>query len=278
MNRSIEALAAAALEEDMGQGDLTTLATVAANARCEVRLLAKQAGVLSGIDIFRTTFELLDSRIEDWNARLDGERFEAGDLLVSFSGMTRQILTAERTAMNFTQHLSGIATLTAAYCDAIEGLRCRICDTRKTTPLLRRLEKAAVVHGGGVNHRFNLSSGILIKENHITSVGGVAEALYRAKAHASHLIRVEIEVTSLEDFDIALATGAEIILLDNMSLADMKEAVKRRANAPVLLEASGNASLERIRAMAETGVDLISVGALTHSAPAVDMTLLIDNA
>jgi len=277
MKRSLEALVADALEEDIGQGDLTTLAVVPAEGRCEVRLVAKEPGVLSGIDAFHTAFKLLDYHVEDWNARLDGERFDAGDLLASFSGTMRWVLTAERTALNFVQHLSGVATLTAAYCAAIEGLSCRICDTRKTTPLLRRLEKAAVVHGGGVNHRYNLSTGILIKENHIACIGSIQEAIHRARAQASHLIKTEVEVPDLASFDLAMGAGAEIILLDNMSLKDMKEAVRRRGEAPILLEASGNATLDRVRAMAETGVDLISVGALTHSAPAIDMTLLVEH-
>lgn len=279
MHQEIERLAAQALQEDVGQEDLTTEAIVPEEARCEGRLLAKQDGVLSGIDLFRTTLALAGAALEDWNARFDGERFVSGDLIATFNGRARGVLTGERTALNFVQHLSGIATLTAAFVEQVDGLPCRIADTRKTMPMLRRVEKHAVVDGGGVNHRYNLATGILIKENHIAAAGGIGEALSRARQAASHLMRVEIEVRSLEELEEALEGGAEAVLLDNMDLDTMTAAVAlARANYPgVMLEASGNVTLGRVRAIAETGVDLISVGALTHSAPAIDLSLLIEH-
>ena len=272
---TLETLIKNALQEDLGSGDITTRAVVPENAWCEARLVAKQEGVLSGIEVFRSTFLVLDSQMRDWSSCLDGERFEAGDLLASFVAPTRSVLSAERTALNFVQHLSGVATLTAAYVERVADLHCRIVDTRKTTPLLRRLEKEAVVHGGGVNHRFNLASGILIKENHVAAAGGITAALERARKAAPHTMRVEIEVRNLEEFEEAVKAGAEIILLDNMSLDAMREAVRRVEGRPILLEASGNVTLDRVRAVAETGVHFISIGALTHSAPAIDMSLLI---
>ncbi len=280
MQNTLDGLVGAALAEDAGQGDITTLATVPADARCEAQLVAKQAGVLSGMEAFQRTFELLDADVRDWNARFDGERFEEGDLLATFSAKTRATLTGERVGMNFVQHLSGIATLTAAFVAALEGLPCRILDTRKTTPLLRRLERAAVAHGGGTNHRFNLGDGILIKDNHIVAAGGVKRAVKAARAGAHHMMRVEVEVTTLEGFMEAVRGGAEIVLLDNMDLTTMEQAVESRNKyAPdTVLEASGNATLDRVRAIAETGVDFISVGALTHSAPAADLSLRIANA
>lgn len=280
MQNSLDNLVGAALAEDAGQGDITTMATIPPDARCEAQLIAKQKGVLSGMVPFQRAFELLDADLRDWNARFDGEHFEEGDLLATFSAKTRATLTGERVGMNFAQHLTGIATLTAAFVAAIEGFPARILDTRKTTPLLRALEKAAVAHGGGTNHRFNLSDGILIKDNHIVAAGGVKTAVKRARAGAHHLMRVEVEVTSLEELNEAFRGGAEIILLDNMDLETMTQAVESRNKyAPdTVLEASGNASLDRVRAMAETGVDFISVGALTHSAPAADLSLRIVNA
>jgi nicotinate-nucleotide pyrophosphorylase (carboxylating) len=179
--------------------------------------------------------------------------------------------------MNFVQHLSGVATMTSAYVAQLEGLSCRVCGTRKTTPMLRQLEKAAVVNGGGANHRHTLFNGVLIKENHITAAGGIREAVRKAYEGTHHLMRIGIEVRNLDEFDEALAANADVIMLDNMNLESMREAVRRAQGHKVVLEASGNATLERLRAMAETGVDFVSVGALTHSAPIVDMSLLIDN-
>lgn len=277
---TLDSLLLAALAEDVGPHDLTTEATTPPDLRCEARLYAKQPGVLSGITIFQRVFELVHERygglgITEWNARFDGERFENGDLLATFSGQARAVLTAERTALNFAQHLSGVATLTARFCHELEGTRARIVDTRKTTPLLRKLERAAVVHGGGANHRYNLATGILIKENHIAAAGGLTTAVQRARAAAPHLMKIEVEVRDLIEFDEALHAGADVVLLDNMPVVDMAEAVRRAHGRDVLLEASGNMALPRVREVAEAGVHLISVGALTHSPPAIDLSLLV---
>lgn len=276
MARSLKRLVLDALEEDIGLGDVTTNNTVPPHDRCRVRLVAKQPGVLSGVKVFHQAFECMKAGMRDWTAISDGARFKSGQELASFEGGTRAVLTAERTALNFVQHLSGVATLTARYVAAVEGLKTRICDTRKTTPLLRKLEKDAVVHGGGSNHRFDLSNGVLIKENHIAAAGGIAEAVAKVRNGAHHLMRIEVEASSLKEFDQALAAGADVILLDNMPVDDMRKAVRRARGHKVLLEASGNATLKNVRAIAETGVNVISVGALTHSAPAADLSLLIE--
>lgn len=278
MKAFIENLVREALDEDVGQGDVTTEATVDAEARCRATVTAKQDGVLSGIQVFRTVFEVLDAQVRDWQALNDGDAFRAGDRVAEFEGNMRAVLTGERTALNFVQRLSGVATLTAQYVGAVHGTGARIVDTRKTTPLLRRLEKQAVVHGGGVNHRYALFDGVLIKDNHIAGAGSVAEAIRRASRGTHHLMRIEVEVTTLQEFDEAVAAGADAILLDNMDLERMREAVERTRDTNVILEASGNMSLERVRAVAETGVHVISVGALTHSAHAVDLSLRIRHA
>lgn len=278
MKHSIEETIAAALAEDIGHGDITTRALVPEDARCTAVLTAKEDGVLSGMAAFRAAFEQVGAAPSDWDGLSDGGLFAAGDRLAAFSGNTRAVLSAERTALNFVQRLSGIATLTRKYVDALAGLDCQVCDTRKTTPLLRHLEKDAVRHGGGANHRFNLTDGILIKENHIAAAGGIAEAISRARAHVHHLVRIEVEVTSLAALKEALNARADVIMLDNMDLTTMAAAValnEKRTAGRVDLEASGNVSLGGIRAIAETGVDFISVGALTHSAAAVDLSLLI---
>ncbi len=277
MQKSIENLVAAALLEDVGQEDVTTNSMVDSGLRCRARLYAKQAGVLSGMIPFRMTFDLMEAEIADWSGLQDGASFAKGDQIASFTGRTRFVLTAERTAMNFLQHLSGVATLTRRFADELQGLDCRICGTRKTTPLLRPLEKAALVHGGGATHRYALFDGVLIKENHVMAAGGIAEAVRRVRAYVHHLMKVEVEVRDLDEFDQALAAEADVIMLDNMDNATMAEAVRRAKGRRIVLEASGNASLERVRGMAETGVQFVSVGALTHSAPAIDLTLLIEN-
>lgn len=274
---SLEHLVRAALEEDIGREDITTNATVPPGARCEARLVAKQDGVVSGISTFRLAFDLLNADVRDWQSAKDGQRFVAGDILARFNGLTRSVLTAERTAMNLIQHLSGVATLTAQYVDTLQGTVCRVCDTRKTTPMLRYLEKEAVAHGGGANHRHNLFHGVLIKENHITAAGGISQAIRLVRGIAPHILRIEVEVGSMAQFREAIEAGADIIMLDNMSLEEMHEAAAEAHGKKVLLEASGNVTLARLRDIAATGVDYISVGALTHSAPAVDLSLLITN-
>ena len=277
MSTTFEHLVKMALDEDIGQEDITTTRTVPADGRCRVRLVAKESGVLSGIEVFRLVFDAMSADVSDWDSLSDADRFSRGDDIATFSGNTRGVLTGERTAMNFVQHLSGVATLTAKYVAAVEGLNVTICDTRKTTPLLRRLEKRAVVHGGGKNHRHTLFNGIVIKENHIAAAGGIFQAVQSATGGAHHLMKIEVEVTNLKEFEEALQAGADAIMLDNMSLEEMRKAAKKARGKRVVIEASGNATLERVRTMAETGVNVISVGALTHSAPCVDMSLLVEN-
>lgn len=277
MRKPIEKIVSQALSEDIGEEDLTTNTTVARELRCRARLISKDQGILSGMKPFRCAFELMDADIQDWQGLDDGASFGHGDLLAEFSGNAQAVLSAERTALNFVQRLSGVATLTAQFVGSVNGLKCRICGTRKTSPMLRQLEKQAIVHGGGSNHRHTLFNGILIKENHIKMAGGITEAIRRAVEGTHHLMRIGIEVTNLEEFDEALAASADVIMLDNMSIEKMCEAVERARGQRVVLEASGNATLERVRAMAETGVQFVSVGMLTHSARSIDMTLLIDH-
>jgi nicotinate-nucleotide pyrophosphorylase (carboxylating) len=230
---------------------------------------------LSGLTVYRAVFEELEAELKDWKALEDGASFRAGDVVASFSANTRCVLTGERCALNFVQHLSGVATLTSEFVRAIEGLNTQICDTRKTTPMLRALEKEAVVHGGGRNHRHGLNDGVLIKDNHIAAAGGIEQAIVLARAHTHHLMKIEVEVTNAAQLEEAIRGGADVLLLDNMSNDAMREAVTRAKDTGIALEASGNATLGRIREMAETGVDFISVGALTHSAKACDLSLNI---
>lgn len=267
-----------ALDEDIGSGDVTTRVTVPEGLRAAARLLAKDDGVISGINVVGVVFHEVDPRI-DYQALVDdGARIQRGAILGEVSGPAWSILAAERTALNILQHLSGIATLTARYVEAVQGTRARIVDTRKTGPGLRLLEKAAVRHGGGHNHRFGLSDGVLIKDNHLAAIGGsdrIARAIAAAREQAPHTLRIEVEVTSLDELEQALAAGADVLLLDNMPVDEMREAVERTAGRAVL-EASGGVTLETVRAIAETGVDLISSGALTHSAPALDISLEVE--
>lgn len=277
MQKSLEKIVSQALTEDVGQEDLTTNTTVPPEMRCRARLISKDQGVLSGMKPFRCAFDLMEAQIQEWNALEDGSTFGYGDLLAEFTGNAQAVLTAERTALNFVQRLSGVATLSRQYVEKIAGLQCKICGTRKTSPMLRQLEKRAILHGGGSNHRHTLFNGILIKENHIMMVGSIAEVIRRAAEGTHHLMRIGVEVRNLEEFDEALAASADVIMLDNMNIEDMTEAVRRAQGCRVVLEASGNATLDRVRAMAETGVQFVSVGALTHSARSIDMTLLIEH-
>ena len=266
-----------ALLEDIGQEDITTTRTVPEDAHCHATLLAKQDGVLSGIVLFRTVFDYLEAGVHEWDAHMDGDAFKKGDEVATFRGKTRAVLTGERVALNFVQRFSGIASITARYVEAVKGTKAKIVDTRKTTPLFRKLEKLAVRHGGGVNHRHSLFNGVLIKENHIMAAGGLHEAMQRAQQGAHHLMKIEVEVKSLGEMRDAVDAGADVVMLDNMSLDEMREAVAYCHGRHVLLEASGNVTLDRAREIAAIGVDIISVGALTHSAPAVDLSLLIEN-
>lgn len=258
--------------EDVGHGDITTQLVVAPAVRGVAEIVAHEAGVLCGLPVVELVFSEIDPAIEVEVLCPEGTAIDAGDVVARLEGSLASILAGERLALNLLQRLSGIATLTRAFVSAVQGTRAVILDTRKTTPGLRVLEKYAVRVGGGRNHRFGLSDGILIKENHIRAAGGVAAAVQRARQRAPHPLRVEVEVTTLAELDQALLAGADWILLDNMDLEAIREAVQRVAGR-ARLEASGGVTLERVRAIAETGVDAISVGALTHSARALDLSL-----
>jgi len=263
----------AALAEDLGRaGDVTSQACVQADARLKAVFAARKPGVISGLACARLAILELDPAACFEAHVADGERVEAGARLASVEANARALLSAERTALNLLGRLSGVATLTRAYVDAVAGTDARIVDTRKTTPGLRALEKYAVRCGGGVNHRFGLDDAILIKDNHIAACGSVGEAVRRAKAFAGHLMKVEVEIDGLGQLDEAMAHDPDVVMLDNFSPADMAEAV-RRTNRRAVLEASGGVTLETVRAIAETGVDVISVGALTHSASVLDIGL-----
>jgi nicotinate-nucleotide pyrophosphorylase (carboxylating) len=263
----------AALEEDLGRGDLTSEACVPAELPGRALLQARSECVFCGADVVREVFTQIDARVEVRVHAADGTRAGAGTPLVSLSGPARSILGGERVALNFAQRLSGIASLTRRFVDALPpGSHTRIVDTRKTTPGLRSLERHAVRCGGGYNHREDLGSAVLIKDNHVAAAGGVAEAIERARAYAPHSTRVECEVDTLLQLEQALRSRADVVLLDNFDEAQIREAVRMVAGRAVI-EVSGNVSLARVPAIAAAGADVISVGALTHSAPAVDLGL-----
>jgi nicotinate-nucleotide pyrophosphorylase (carboxylating) len=266
-----DALIASVLAEDVGDGDVTTEATVVADASAQATITQKAPGVVYGLELAEAVFRALDHAVQTERLGPEGEWREGGPVL-AVTGSARALLTGERTALNFLQHLSGIATLTARCVQAVEGTGVRLLDTRKTTPGLRLLEKAAVAAGGGTNHRVGLYDAILIKENHIAAAGGITAAVERARAAAPELL-LEVECSDLEEVDEALGAGATRLLLDNMSPDGLREAVAHVAGR-VELEASGGIDLDSLRAYAETGVDYISIGALTHSAPALDLSLL----
>ena len=274
----IEPVVRMALAEDLGRaGDVTALACIPEGARMKAAFVARKPGVLAGIDAVRLAVLALDPRASVDVRMRDGDAFEAGAVLAVVEADARAFLSAERTALNLVGRLSGVAALTRAYVQAVAGTKARIADTRKTTPGLRALEKHAVVCGGGMNHRFGLDDAILIKDNHVAVCGGVAEAVRRARAFAPHLMKVEVEVDGLDQLEAVLAlipqgVGPDVVMLDNFSLADLRTAVAR-AGGQVVLEASGGVDLTTVRGIAETGVDVISVGALTHSAPVLDIGL-----
>lgn len=266
----------AALEEDVGAGDVTTQAAVPAGTRARAALIAKEPLRLAGLPGFVRTFELLEAGELRWELFCrEGEDVAAGARVLRVEGDARVLLTGERTALNLLQRLSGVATLTARWTRHLAGTRARLVDTRKTTPGLRALEKYAVRVGGGANHRTGLFDGVLLKENHLRAAGGIAPAVAGARRRAPHTLRIEVEVTNLGELREALDAGADAVLLDNMGLPEMAEAVRVTAGR-ALLEASGGVTEDRLRAIAETGVDLISAGALTHSARAVDLSLLFE--
>ena len=269
----IEPVVRAALAEDLGRGgDVTARACIPEGARMRAVFAARRPGVLAGIDAVRLAVLAMDPAATVGLKARDGDPFAAGAVLAEVEADARAFLSAERTALNLLGRLCGIATLTRAYVDAVAGTRTRIADTRKTTPGLRALEKHAVACGGGLNHRFGLDDAILIKDNHIAVCGGVGEAVRRARAAAGHLMKVEVEVDGLDQLDEALAERPDVIMLDNFTLPMLREAVARTGGRATL-EASGGIDLTTVRGVAETGVDVISVGALTHSAPSLDIGL-----
>ncbi len=269
----IEPIIRASLAEDLGRaGDITALACIDADTRLSASFGARKAGTIAGLACVRLATLALDPSARFETLVSDGDAVDAGAVLARVDANARALLSAERTALNLLGRLSGIATLTSAYVDAVVGTGASITDTRKTTPGLRALEKYAVRCGGGVNHRFGLDDAILIKDNHVAACGGVKPAIERARAFAGHLVKVECEVDSLEQFDQAMAAGPDVIMLDNFSLEDLREAVARNAGR-LVLEASGGVNLDTVAAIAATGVNVISVGALTHSAPVLDIGL-----
>lgn len=272
LNRIMDAAIDAALREDMPEGDITSESVIPANARSEAYFLAKEDGVLAGLPVAARVFERIDPSVIFIERFRDGSSFTRSDKLARIKGPTIALLKGERTALNFLQRLCGVATVTRRFVEAISGTKTRILDTRKTVPGLRLLDKYAVRTGGGTNHRASLSDMVLIKDNHLRHVGSVAEAVRRSRAHIRPGVRVEVEAANLLQVREALAAGADMIMLDNMPIETMRQAVVL-AGGRVPLEASGNMTLDRVRAVAETGVDFISVGALTHSARAVDISL-----
>jgi nicotinate-nucleotide pyrophosphorylase (carboxylating) len=261
-----------ALDEDIGPGDITTSAIVDPELKGEARLLAKEGLVLAGMEVFSRVFSILDQGTRVESQFHDGDRVRDGAWIARLKGSLNAMLVGERTALNFLQHLSGIATLTRRYVEKAYPAKARVIDTRKTTPGLRILEKYAVRVGGGSNHRFGLFDGILIKDNHIAAAGSLLRAVERLKPRVPHTVRIEVEVTDIKGLEEAINAGADAVLLDNMSLEEMGKAVSV-AGGRVILEASGGVTLESIGEIAKTGVDLISVGAITHSARSVDISL-----
>jgi len=268
-----EPLVRTALLEDLGRaGDITADAIVPADKTASLVLRARQPGVVAGLDIVRSAFHLVNPAIRLTAARPDGSVVAPGDVIAAIEGPARGLLTGERTALNFLCHLSGVATATATLVSAAQGTKARIVCTRKTTPGLRALEKYAVRAGGGSNHRFGLDDAILIKDNHIALAGGVQTAIERARAHAGHLVKIEVEVDTLIQLEQALAIGVDAVLLDNMTLDELRKAVAM-ADGRAITEASGRITAETAKAIAATGVDLISAGWLTHSSAALDIGL-----
>jgi nicotinate-nucleotide pyrophosphorylase (carboxylating) len=264
-----------ALNEDGAMNDLTTIATVVSERRARARLVARDAGIICGVPLALEAFRIMDPKLAIRVDAEDGTRVDRGAPVLFLSGHARGLLSAERVALNFMQHLSGIATLTARYVDAVKGTKARILDTRKTLPGWRPLEKYAVLAGGGKNHRSDLSTGILIKDNHLAALDGNIDLAVRRSRDVAPGLKVEVECETIEQVAAALTAGADIIMLDNMSPEQMGECV-RMVNGRAITEASGGISLSNVRAIAETGVDWISIGALTHSAPALNLALDFD--
>jgi nicotinate-nucleotide pyrophosphorylase (carboxylating) len=266
-----------ALEEDLGRGDVTTQAVIESGTMATAHMVAREPMVLAGLGLCSAVFQRVDGSIVASELSRDGDRLVAGQRTASYRGPATSLLAAERTALNFVQRLSGTATLARAFVDAAAGTPLRVADTRKTTPGFRLLEKYAVRMGGASNHRFDLGSGVLVKDNHVAVAGGVGAAVRRARGKVPHGLKIEVEVDSLEQLEEAISANADIILLDNFSLADIEKAVARVRGATPrpMLEVSGGVTLARIPELAHTGVDIVSAGALTHSAPSVDLSLEI---
>ena len=272
--RIVRKLLRSAFKEDIGFGDITTTAVLTGEETGAASALAKSEIVVAGIDVFREAFFYIDRQIEFTGCSVDGQCAVKGAILAGVSGSLRSILIAERVALNFFQRMCGIATLTRQYVDHVRGTHAKILDTRKTVPGLRYLDKYSVRIGGGANHRFGLCDGVLIKDNHIAAAGGISRALARVHGRIPHTLKVEIEVKNLHELEEALSAGADVIMLDNMTIEEMHKAVSL-VDGRVPLEASGNVNLSNVKQIAETGVDFISVGRLTHSAPAADISLII---
>lgn len=272
MALNADELILSALREDITSEDITTNSVMREYQLGEVELICKQDGVIAGLDVFKRTFELLDSKTEVTFTKKDGDTVKNGDKIGVVRGDIRVLLSGERTALNYLQRMSGIATYTRSVTDLLKGSKTKLLDTRKTTPNMRVFEKYAVKVGGGYNHRYNLSDGILLKDNHIGAAGGVKEAVQMAKEYAPFVRKIEIEVENLDMLKEALDAGAEIIMLDNMSVEDMKEAVKL-VSGKAETECSGNVTKENVERLVDIGVDYISSGALTHSSPILDLSL-----
>jgi len=271
---SVSDIIRAALAEDIGHGDVTTGACVDPDAEGTAEVVAKENFLLAGYEVFLEVFLTLDPAIDFSVNRMDGDKVKKGAVIMELEGPLSSLLTGERVALNLLQRMSGIATLTDRYVRAVSGTNARILDTRKTTPGLRVLEKYAVTVGGGYNHRFGLSDGVLIKDNHIAAAGGIAGAVIAARENAPHTLRIEVECATMDEVKAALDASVEVIMLDNMDVSTIKKAVKLIGDR-ALVEASGNMTLRRAAEVARAGVDMISVGALTHSAPAVDISMNI---
>lgn len=278
MNRLIwEETVRTALNEDIGSYDITTEAIVDEAHLSQAEIMAKQEGVIAGLEVAKSVFRLLDPKVEFSTKIKDGDKLSPGQIIASVSGPTRALLAGERTALNFLQHLSGIATATARAVEIVCAQGCRIVDTRKTTPGLRLLEKYAIRVGGGHNHRLGLYDAVLIKDNHIKAAGGITQAVAKVRAKVGHMVKIEVEIESLEQVAEALSMKVDAIMFDNMPPELMAEAV-RLVNGKALTEASGGIDFDNLQAVAATGVDLISLGWLTHSAPALDISMNITKA
>ena len=261
-----------ALNEDINYVDSTTDLLIDPSDRSEAYFVAKASGVVAGLDVALRVFTLLDDTVEINRHFKDGDEVKKGDIIAEFKGYTAALLKGERTALNLLQHMSGIASYTNLCVKAVEGTNASICDTRKTLPGLRALQKYSVVMGGGRNHRYNLTDAAMLKDNHIDAYGGITNAVKALRSKAGHMLKIEVETRSFEELNEALSVGADVIMLDNMSCEDMKKAVEITGGR-AKLEASGNVTLDNIRAVAETGVDIISLGALTHSVTAFDISM-----